>query len=252
MSDLDYLIQVLLDRRKEKIKLPTDLSEKKKLYKKLVNLQEPFHLSEEFIKKENAYLQSELKQKVPIDLKMINISKNNISVWKGDITRLKVDAIVNPANHQGLGCFNPSHICLDNMIGVNAGLQLRNECNEIMKQRDYYLPTGEAFITKGYNLPCKYIIHTVGPEINTNVTETDVKKLRACYQNSLKLASGYKIRTIAFPCISTGLFAFPKDKACEIAIKAVYDYLNTSLYSFDRIIFCVYTFEDLKLYEENI
>lgn len=134
----------------------------------------------------------------------------------------------------------------------NAGISLRLECNEIMKEKDYFLETGGAFITKGYNLPAKYIIHTVGPIIYTDVTEKEESRLANCYMNSLKLSMENKIKTIAFPCISTGEFRFPKDKACKIAIETVNNFLEENRNYFDKIVFNVYSEEDYKIYERNI
>lgn len=178
VSKLDYLIKYLLEERNEKINIPQNIEEKKKLYKALCNIRQPLPISEDYIKIENEYLQEETRKKKVVDIKNIEVPNSNninnkdiISIWHGDITRLKIEAIVNPANSQGLGCFNPYHQCLDNILGVSSGVCLRLECNDIMSKKNYKLKTGEAIITKGYNLPSNYIIHTVGPIIDGNVTE---------------------------------------------------------------------------------
>lgn len=260
MNKLDYLINYLLNERSEKVVVPTDIEEKKKLYKALCNIREPKEISQAYIEIENEYLQEELKKKEVVvidDIKHLtdvdsNIkNKDKLYLWQGDITRLKIDAIVNPANSQGLGCFNPSHVCLDNIIGIAAGVCLRLECNEIMKKKDYYLETGQAIITRGYNLPSNYIIHTVGPIIDYQVTELQKRQLAECYNSCLDLAKEYNIRTIAFPCISTGLFHFPKDLAAKIAIQTVDDYLDRNREYFDKIIFCVFSNEDYHAYQNN-
>ena len=154
--------------------------------------------------------------------------------------------------HKVYGCFLPCHECIDNQINTFAGVSLRLECNEIMKKKNYFLHTGKAFITRGYNLPAKYIIHTVGPIIYNEVTEKEESQLVNCYTSSLELAIENAIRTIAFPCISTGEFRFPKDKASKLAILAVNSFLKEHSNSFDRVVFNVYGEEDYKIYERNI
>lgn len=265
MEKLDYLIEYLLKDNKEiKIdKIPTDITEKKNLYRSLCNIREPRPILEEYLKIENEYLQEELGKKnttkvediKPIE-KIIKESsienKSKICLWKGDITTLKVDAIVNAANSQGLGCFIPCHRCIDNQINSNAGISLRLECNGIMKEKGYNLKTSEVICTKGYNLPAKHIIHTVGPIIQNEVTKRQENQLANCYINSLKLAIKNGIRTIAFPCISTGEFRFPKDKACKIALLSVDNFLKEHKDSFDKVVFNVYTNEDYEIYYKNI
>lgn len=150
------------------------------------------------------------------------------------------------------GCFIPCHKCIDNQINTFAGISLRLECNEIMKKRNYFLETGKTFITKGYNLPANYIIHTVGPIVYGKVTRQEELQLIDCYTNSLKLAIENGIKTIAFPCISTGEFRFPKDIASKIAIDTVDKFLNENRNYFDKIVFNVYGEEDYKIYEQNI
>lgn len=261
MEKLDFLIDYLLKENKEiKIeKLPENEDEKKKLYRSLCNIREAKPIDEKYIKIENEFLQEELKKKnvTKVDdietIKESNLqNKDKICLWQGDITKLEIDSIVNAANSQGLGCFIPCHKCIDNQINTFAGVGLRLECNEIMKEKDYNLKTGEAIITKGYNLPSKYVIHTVGPIIYNQVTKEKENLLALCYINSLKLAIENNIKTIAFPCISTGEFCFPKDLASKIAIKTVNNFLNEYKNSFDKIVFNVYSKEDYEIYERNI
>lgn len=195
MEKLNYLIKYLLNENKNiKInKMPNDEISKKKLYRSLCNIREPLPISQEYIQVENEYLQEELKKKVITqaeEIKAINegflqINSNHkypICLWQGDITTLKVDAIVNAANSQGLGCFIPCHKCIDNAIHSASGIELRIECNKIMQEIGE-LQTGKAFITKGYNLPAKYVIHTVGPIIYENVTDKEILELKYCYMN---------------------------------------------------------------------
>lgn len=265
MEKLDFLINYLLKENKNiKLdKMPFKIQEKKNLYRSLCNIREPQPISEEYLKVENEYLQEELSKKVIVDIENIqtiaekNISNtlknaDKISLWQGDMTVLKIDSVVNPANSQGLGCFQPLHNCLDNQLNSNAGISLRLECNEIMKEKNYNLKTGEAIITKGYNLPCKNIIHTVGPIIQFEVSKKDELELANCYINSLKLAIKHNIRDIAFPCISTGVFCFPKDLASSITIKTVDKFLDENKEKINKVVFNLYSDEDMQIYIRNI
>lgn len=249
MNKIDYLIEYLLKERGEEKDL-SKVEDKKSLYKALCNIREAKPISEEYIKVENDYLQEELQKKGIVSIQ--DIGNTNILLWQGDITRLKVDCIVNPANSEGLGCFNPTHKCLDNIIGTNAGVSLRLECWEVMKTKNNYLAPGDCMITKGYNLPSKYVIHTVGPMIQHTVTEKDRNTLRNCYYNSLELAHQNHLKTIAFPCIATGLFGYPKEEASLIAIQTIKDYIQKYPNNFDTIIFNVFTEEDLEIYQKNL
>lgn len=264
MEKLDYLINYLLTERNETLEIDNlSYKDKKRIYRSLCNIRDAKPISAEYLNTENNYLQEELNKKDIIDVEDIQPAKELIKVtnlkyedkiclWKGDITTLKIDAIVNAANSQGLGCFVPMHSCVDNIIGSNAGVSLRLECNKVMKEKNYFLPTGKAFITKGYNLPAKYVIHTVGPIIYEEVTEKEEQELINCYINSLKLAIQNGIKTIAFPCISTGEFRFPKTQACKLAIKAVEEFLDTHNDEIDKIVFNVYIEEDYEIYEQYI
>ncbi len=265
MEKLDFLIQYLLKENREVNidKLPTDITQKKNLYRSLCNIREPKPISEEYLEVENAYLQEKLEKKDVIKVENIETifekyetselkNSNKICLWEGDITTLQIEAIVNAANSQGLGCFVPCHKCIDNQIHTMAGLELRQACNEIMKKKDYQLKTGEAIITKGYNLPAKYVIHTVGPIIYDKVTQLEEQQLADCYINSLQLAMDNGIRTIAFPCISTGEFRFPKEQASKVAIATVDDFLKHNSDKFEKVVFNVFTEEDYRIYEKNI
>lgn len=245
MEKLDYLIEYLL---KESGRGNFDYSnrDKKSLYRALVNIRQASPISEDFLKVEDEYLQEELKKQSITNADDIK-AENRIALWQGDITKLKIDAIVNAGNSQGLGCFLPNHNCIDNQINTFAGVRLRLACNEIMKDLNYNLETGKAIITKGYNLPSKYIIQTVVPIIENEVTEEKEQELANCYTNSLKLAIENGIKTIAFPCISTGVFRFPKDKACRIAIKSVKEFLENNN-TIEKVVFSVYSDEDLEIY----
>ena len=264
MDKLNFLIEYLLKERNEKLeRMPTDELEKKKMYRSLVNVREPSPISNEYLDAENEFLQEELKKKEVTNIDDIQTVKekysgynlsnpDKICLWQGDITKLKIDAIVNAANSRGLGCFGACHDCIDNQIHTFAGVSLRLACNEIMKEKEYNLKTGEAIITKGYNLPAKNVIHTVGPIINFNVTKMQELELADCYINSLKLAIENNIRTISFPCISTGVFRFPKDLSSKIAIKAVDEFLKTNGDKIDKVVFNLWSREDVEIYERNI
>lgn len=259
MEKLDFLIRYLLEENQTiKLKdIPNDIEEKENLWHSLCNIREAKPISDKYISIENEYLKTRLSKmeitKVE-NIKTIGNSKynNKICLWKGDITTLKIDAIVNAANSQGLGCFIPCHKCIDNQINTYAGIPLRLECDKIMKEKGYFLPTGEAFITNGYNLPSKYVIHTVGPIIYDKVTKIEEDQLMECYINSLKIAIENNIRTIAFPCISTGEFCFPKKVACKLAISAVREFLKGHEKSFEKIVFNVYGEEDYHIYEREL
>ena len=262
MERLDYLIDYLL---KESGRDNFDYSnrDKKTLYRALVNIRQANHISVEFLHAEDEYLQEELKNKNITnvnDIKTIKeeydnsniVNSDKICLWQGDITKLKIGAIVNAGNSQGLGCFIPNHNCIDNQINTFAGVRLRLACNDIMKDLNYNLETGKVIITKGYNLPCKYVIQTVGAIIENEVTETKIKELSDCYKNSLQLAVDNGIRTIAFPCISTGVFRFPKVQASQIAIKSVDEFISENQDKIDKVVFNLWSNEDVIIYEQNI
>lgn len=257
MKKLDFLIDYLIKENKNiDIKeIPQNISDKKRLYRSLCDIREPLPISKEYIKIENEFLMIENTNKGIMESSDITpFSKykgSQICLWQGDITTLRVNAIVNAANSQGLGCFIPCHKCIDNAIHSASGVELRLECNEKMHKIGR-LQTGKSFITSGYNLPSKYVIHTVGPVIYEKVTEKEVQELKDCYINSLNLAKENNIKTIAFPCISTGEFRFPKELASKIAVEAIKEYLNTNENCFEKIIFNVFSEEDYKIYLKNL
>ena len=241
------------------------ISEKKSLIRSLMNIRMPKNISDKLLHLQDNYLQEELMTKGIITLSNISTIKEQlnsksffaekVSLWQGDITRLKVDAIVNAANSQMLGCFIPCHPCIDNAIHSAAGMQLRAECNHIMNQRktqygkSYKEPTGTATLTKDYNLPCNYVIHTVGPICFGSLTEDLCKDLQNCYENILKCCITNHIKSVAFCCISTGEFHFPNDKAAQIAWHSVSHFLETYNNCIERIIFNIFTDNDRKIYE---
>jgi len=245
MEKIDYLIVYLL-KESGRESFNYNNRDKKSLYRALVNVRQANPISEDFLKVEDEYLQEELQKQNITNVDDIK-ANNKIALWQGDITKLKINAIVNAGNSQGLGCFIPNHNCIDNQINTFAGVRLRLACNEIMKDLNHNLETGKAIITNGYNLPSEYVIQTVGPIIENEVTEQKEKELKNCYINSLKLAVDNGIKTIAFPCISTGVFRFPKDRACKIAIESVKDFLKEND-KIEKVVFNVYSDEDLEIY----
>lgn len=252
METLDFLIDTLLKERNEKAILNKfSYEEKKRLFRSLCNVREAKPISPTFLALQDKYLQEELSQKGIVEnIEPFKI-QNKIYLWKGDITTLKIEAIVNAANSQGLGCFIPCHKCIDNCIHSASGIQLRLACKEKMKKIGK-LETGKAFLTKGYNLPSHYVIHTVGPIIYDFVSDLEKEQLSNCYKNSLELAKENNIREIAFCCISTGEFRFPKDLACQLAVNTVKNYLAEQETFFDKIVFNVFTQEDYEIYFKNL
>lgn len=262
MEKLDYLIDYLL-KESERTDFDYSNRDKKSLYRALVNIRQAKPISEDFLQVEDEYLQDELKQQNVTnvdDIKTIKeqyqksnlINSDKICLWQGDITKLKIGAIVNAGNSQGLGCFIPNHNCIDNQINTFAGVRLRLACNEIMKDLNYNLETGKVIITKGYNLPSDYVIQTVGPIIDSEVTKQKQIELANCYNNSLELAIENNIRTIAFPCISTGVFRFPKELASKIAIETVDEFISSHKDKIDIVVFNLWNDEDVIIYERNI
>ena len=246
-----FLIQELLkeDKRYNDIEIPQDFEEQRALLRALMNVRMAKGINGEFIKVQNEYLQDETKRKGIVDIDDLEPIKNRIYLWQGDITTLRCDAIVNAANSGMTGCYVPNHRCIDNCIHSFAGIQLRLECDEIMKKQGHGEPTGEAKITNSYNLPCKYIIHTVGPIINGKLTSEDCDLLESCYKSCLELASKNNLESIAFCCISTGEFHFPNDKAAQIAVKTVEEFMKKET-SLKKVIFNVFKDMDKEIYRK--
>ena len=207
-----YLIEYLLSERQQTAAIPSDMNEQKRLFRALVNVRMPKPASKEFLQIQDEYLQEELRLKGITDIADITPVAPDLYLWQGDITTLKCDGIVNAANSQMLGCFCPNHGCIDNAIHTFSGVQLRQECAEIMINQGEE-PTGQAKITKAYNLPCKYVLHTVGPIVYGELTKQHEKQLADCYRSCLALADKNGVQSIAFCCISTGEFHFPNERA---------------------------------------
>ena len=246
-----FLIQELLkeNKRYEDMEIPQDFEEQRTLLRALMNVRIAKNVDDEFIKVQDEYLQEETKRKGIIDIDDLEPIKDGIYLWQGDITTLRCDVIVNAANSGMTGCYVPNHRCIDNCIHSFAGVQLRLECDEIMTKQGYSEPTGQAKITKSYNLPCKYIIHTVGPIINGKLTSEDCDLLESCYKSCLELAVKNNLESIAFCCISTGEFHFPNDKAAQIAVKTVEEFMKKET-SLKKVIFNVFKDMDKEIYRK--
>jgi len=223
------------------IEIPDNIIEKQNLLRSLMNIRMPKKMPDEVIKVQDEYLSHCADEKGIVKLSDIPLVRGNLSIWQGDITRLKVDAIVNAANSQMLGCFLPMHICIDNQIHTFAGIQLREECNNHMEKlrakygRNYQQPTAVPMLTEAYNLPAKKVIHIVGPIVNDKLTQQLEKNLEDCYINTLDMCLENNLKSVAFCCISTGVFNFPNKKAAEIAVKTVYKYVINNLLMSDTI-----------------
>lgn len=242
-----YLIEYLLAESNLQAEIPSDEISQKRLLRALFNVRMPKAANKKFLQIQDEYLQEELRLKGITDIASLTPVFPDIYLWKGDITTLQCDGIVNAANSQMLGCFCPNHGCIDNAIHTFAGIGLRQECATIMKEQGYEEPTGTAKMTKAYNLPCRYVLHTVGPIVNGNLTEKDERQLADCYRACLGLADKNGLQSLAFCCISTGEFHFPNEKAAEIAVRTVTDY-KTQTKSKIKVIFNVFKETDYAIY----
>ncbi len=247
----DYLIRELLREqpRYSDTEIPEGEQEQKNLLRSLFNIRQPLPVSEEFLREQNAYLQEETERKGITDIADLTPYRDNIYLWQGDITTLRCDAIVNAANSQMLGCFCPCHGCIDNAIHTAAGVQLRLACNEIMQKQGHEEETGKAKITPAFNLPCRYILHTVGPIVFGRLKENDEKLLGDCYRSCLQLAEQNGVKSIAFCCISTGEFHFPNKRAAQIAVQTVQEYKHKTNGEI-KVIFNVFKNVDYEIYRE--
>lgn len=253
MEKLLYLINYLAKESKINIgELPSNKIELKNLFRSLINIRPPNNISEDYLKIEDEFLQEELDKKLITNIENLKPIKNNLYLWKGDITTLKIDAIVNAANSAMLGCFYPMHKCIDNAIHSSAGTRLRLFCRDIINQWGGYLETGDAKITPAFNLPCKYVLHTVGPIIKDKVSKKDEELLSLCYKSCLNLVVENNIESVAFCCISTGEFKFPNDLAVDIALSSVNDFLKENKERNIKIVFNVFKDIDYELYNKKI
>ena len=238
------------------LQTPADADGKRRLLRSLMNIRMPRKLPDAVLDVQDEYLTERAEEKGIVRLSDIPVMEEGLSIWQGDITRLEVDAIVNAANSQMLGCFVPMHTCIDNCIHTFAGVQLRAECNRQMNAlrgkygRDYEQPTAVPMLTDAYNLPAKNVIHIVGPIVQGRLTPALEKDLADCYRNTLDMCLENGLKSVAFCCISTGVFHFPNRKAAQIAVSTVRDWISVHPKAMERVIFNVFKDEDREYYEE--
>lgn len=245
LDNLDSIITSLMNDEGQQLAIPHDLKSKQQLMRALMNVRPPLPATEEFLRRQDRELQWQLADKG-----VVEPQGKGLQVWQGDITRLKVDAIVNAANSELLGCFIPLHGCIDNAIHSAAGIELREACYRIMQGQGHEEATGKAKITPGFNLPAKYVIHTVGPIIpDGQPIREQEEQLASCYRSCLDIAEDYGLHSIAFCCISTGVFRFPRRPAAEIAVETVRSYPKTNI---DTIIFNTFKDEDDHIYRQLV
>ena len=247
----EYLIGCLLQERPEYagLSLPIEEKDQRRLLRSLMNVRPPAPVSEEFLRVQDEYLQERLKERGVTDLADLKPVQPGLYLWQGDITTLKVDAIVNAANSGMTGCYVPCHGCIDNAIHTYAGIQLRLECAEIMGRQGHEKETGRAKITKAYNLPCRYVLHTVGPIVPGVLTKEHEQQLASCYRSCLDLAAENNSKSLAFCCISTGEFHFPNRRAAEIAVETVKAWQARHPQQLE-VVFNVFKDSDREIYEQ--
>lgn len=245
------LIRSLLDEQKRyrTMQIPPERQEQEVLLRSLMNTRMAAPISPEFQQLQDEYLQERNRERGIVDPADLTPVREGIYLWRGDITRLACGAIVNAANSGMTGCYQPCHNCIDNCIHTYAGIQLRNFCDDLMRRQGHEEPTGQAKITPAFNLPCDYVIHTVGPIVSGRLTGQHEQQLADCYRSCLTLADGHQIGSIAFCCISTGVFRFPNQRAAEIAVRTVTEYKAKSGSKIE-VIFNVFKEADERIYRE--
>jgi O-acetyl-ADP-ribose deacetylase (regulator of RNase III) len=254
---LDYLVEEFKRDSVQytDLETPKDTEGKRRILRSLMNIRMPGKMNEAVLAVQDDYLRERIRENGIVKPADIPVIRDQISIWQGDITRLAADAIVNAANSQMLGCFVPMHTCIDNCIHTFAGVQLREECHRQMKTlrirygRDYEQPTAVPMLTDAYNLPCKKVIHVVGPIVQFMLTAGLERDLADCYRNVLDMCAANGLKSVAFCCISTGVFRFPNKRAAEIAVETVQDWMTAHPGKVERVIFNVFKEEDRKIYE---
>ena len=254
---LDYLVEAFkADSVKYRlIDTPKDTEGKRRLLRSLMNIRMPKPLPDEVKEVQDAYLKERIRENGIVGLDDIPVIRDGLSIWQGDITRLAADAIVNAANSQMLGCFVPMHTCIDNCIHTFSGVQLREECERQMEAlrekygQDYEQPTAVPMLTDAYNLPCRKVIHVVGPIVQFMLTKDLEKDLADCYRNVLDMCASNGLKSVAFCCISTGVFRFPNRRAAEIAVSTVNEWTASHPDKVERVIFNVFKEEDRAIYQ---
>lgn len=248
-----YLIKELLSELPEykDMEIPKGEEEQKRLLRSLMNIRPPHRISDEFLKVQDEYLSREVIEKGIVDGSTLPSTPVNerIVLWRGDITTLKTDAIVNAANSALRGCYVPCHSCIDNIIHSVSGIQLRLACDELMTKQGYDEPAGRAKITPAFNLPSKYVLHTVGPVVLGHLTKSHCSQLSECYKSCFELARENELKSVAFCCISTGEFHFPQEEAAKIAVNTVLNFLKNDT-EIERVIFNVFKQKDYDIYKK--
>ena len=255
---LGYLVEKFKEDSVEyrDLETPRDGEGRQRVLRSLMNIRMPGEMAEDVLAVQNDYLKERAREKGVVTPKDIPVVRDVISIWQGDITRLAVDAIVNAANAQMLGCFVPMHTCIDNCIHSFAGIQLRAECSRQMSElrirygKDYEQPTAVPMLTDAYNLPAKKVIHIVGPIVRYGLTPELEKSLADCYRNTLDMCLDNGLKSVAFCCISTGVFHFPNRRAAEIAVDTVTKWLSEHDGQMERVIFNVFKDDDRDIYKE--
>ena len=256
IEQIRYLNRILLEEMPEyhspTVQISQDETAQRRLLRSLMNVRPPMPLRRDFVTVQDELLSAEREEKGVVDASALPVTANpRIAVWQGDITRLNADAVVDADNSALLGCFCPCHGCIDNAIHSAAGLQLRDACQQIMRVQGCPEPAGRAKLTKGYNLPARYVIHTVGPIVRDRVTGRDREELASCYRSCLDLAAKHGLESVAFCCISTGEFHFPNREAAGIAVGTVLDFLRRDT-SVKRVIFNVFKDIDADIYRRML
>lgn len=244
-----FLIKELLAEQSQyaELSIPENEQKQKDLLRSLMNVRLPKQSSKDFQKIQDEYLQERVKEKGIVYVNELTPVFSDLYLWRGDITALACGAIVNAANSGMTGCYCPCHGCIDNAIHTYAGVQLRLECANLMKEQGYDEPTGKAKITKAYNLPSKFILHTVGPIVQDGLSKKHREQLVSCYRSCLELADAYELDSVAFCCISTGEFHFPNGEAAKIAVQTVLSYKEEKN-SKAKVIFNVFKQNDYEIY----
>ncbi len=254
----EWLIKALLADMGIAHEMPTGPDNQRALLRALFNVRPPKEASSEFLRVQDAYLQARLRERgvVHVGDPGFLASPDGLLLWQGDITRLAADAVMNAANDQMLGCFTPGHHCIDNAIHTFAGVQLRLECARIMQAQGHAEPTGQAKVTPAYNLPSKYVVHTVGPIAEGGrPTRRDCELLASSYRAVLDAACTAGCESVALCCLSTGVFGFPRREAARIAVDTVRAWqAETETAKAGRrelaVVFTVFLDDDLRLYRE--
>ena len=246
-----FLLQSLLQEEPQyrDLAVPRDADGQRQLLRALLNVREAAPCSEEFLRVQDEYLQAETAAKGITDADALRPVRDGLCLWQEDITTLRCDAIVNAANSGMTGCYVPNHRCIDNCIHTFAGVELRNACAGLMRRQGRPEPTGRAKITLAYNLPCQYVLHTVGPIVTGRVTPQHRAQLADCYRACMELAAAYQLESVAFCCISTGEFHFPNAEAAAIAVQTVTDCMQRPT-SVKKVIFNVFKDTDRAIYEQ--